>query len=48
MLTGEDGTGLRGASGTINHAVADTGEGRTLALTGPFSFDDEDVGDRVA
>jgi len=43
LLAGEDqsGEGLRGTAGIVNHAVADIGEGRTLALTGPFSFDDQ-------
>lgn len=41
MIDGSDGTGLYGASGELRRIVADIGEGRTMRISGPFSFDNE-------
>ncbi|MDS7595233.1 DUF2125 domain-containing protein [Agrobacterium tumefaciens] len=41
MIDGSDGTGLYGASGELRRVVADIGEGRTMRISGPFSFDNE-------
>ena len=43
LLDGSDPTGqpLRGTSGLLHHMVADIGDGRTIKLSGPFSFDDQ-------
>jgi hypothetical protein len=40
MIDGSDEAGLYGATGELRQAVADIGEGRTMTLTGPFSFDE--------
>lgn len=41
MVDGSDRSGLYGASGELRRLVADIGEGRTMRITGPFSFDNE-------
>ncbi|QFY61585.1 DUF2125 domain-containing protein [Rhizobium grahamii] len=41
MIDGSDEKGLYGASGELRKAVADIGDGRTMTVTGPFSFDEE-------
>lgn len=41
MVDGSDTAGLYGASGELRRLVADIGEGRTMRISGPFSFDNE-------
>jgi hypothetical protein len=43
LLDGSDhsGRGLYGATGILHRVIADIGEGRTMTLSGPFSFDDQ-------
>ncbi len=41
MIDGSDSRGLYGASGELRKAVADIGDGKTMTLSGPFSFDEE-------
>ncbi len=41
MIDGSDRTGLYGTSGELRRLMLDTGEGRTIRITGPFSFDDQ-------
>ncbi|NWJ24104.1 DUF2125 domain-containing protein [Rhizobium sp. RM] len=41
MIDGSDETGLYGASGELRRVLADIGEGRTMRISGPFSFDNE-------
>ena len=41
MVDGTDKSGLYGTSGELRRLVADIGEGRTMRITGPFSFDNE-------
>ncbi|NTE83326.1 DUF2125 domain-containing protein [Agrobacterium tumefaciens] len=41
MVDGSDSSGLYGASGELRRLVADIGEGRTMRISGPFSFDNE-------
>ncbi|MFK0383674.1 DUF2125 domain-containing protein [Agrobacterium sp. NPDC090273] len=41
MIDGSDKTGLYGASGELRRVLADIGEGRTMRISGPFSFDNE-------
>ncbi|KAA3515773.1 MULTISPECIES: DUF2125 domain-containing protein [Agrobacterium] len=41
MIDGSDRTGLYGASGELRRVMLDIGDGRTMRITGPFSFDDQ-------
>lgn len=41
MIDGSDDTSLYGASGELRKVVADIGDGKTMTLTGPFSFNDQ-------
>ncbi len=41
MIDGSDRSGLYGASGELRRLMLDIGDGRTMRLTGPFSFDEQ-------
>lgn len=41
MIDGTDNTGLYGASGELRRVMLDIGDGRTMRISGPFSFDDQ-------
>lgn len=41
MIDGSDRTGLYGANGELRRVMVDIGDGRTMRITGPFSFDDQ-------
>lgn len=41
MIDGSDRTGLYGANGELRRVMLDIGDGRTMRITGPFSFDDQ-------
>lgn len=41
MIDGSDLTGLYGASGELRRVMLDIGDGRTMRISGPFSFDDQ-------
>ena len=41
MIDGSDRSGLYGANGELRRVMLDIGEGRTMRISGPFSFDDQ-------
>lgn len=41
MIDGSDANGLQGTSGELRRFIADIGDGRTMRLSGPFSFDEQ-------
>jgi hypothetical protein len=41
MIDGSDRSGLYGTSGELRRVMLDIGEGRTMRVSGPFSFDDQ-------
>lgn len=41
MIDGSDATGLYGASGQLRRVMLDIGDGRTMRISGPFSFDEQ-------